>query len=259
MRFFAFISSFLIASTSFCQSVGSKVRMIPSEDGKQYTGVITGINGDKFKVKYDGFEFDSWLLATQFTVLDNKKTETPSTVNGQFKVGDKIKAKDDYNLWLDAEILEVSNGKYKVHYKDYSNSWDQWIPENRIQSITATSSNNANTNTNVAKNPEMIGGIPKIAGTAWSLVNIYDKGKKPGSNFIQRPYLFCKSGRWEMQTPIFQMGNYRVSGNKLTQISDGSDHLTETYIITWNAAEKYMELTSSTTVIRLIYNTTTTC
>jgi hypothetical protein len=27
--------------------------------------------GDSFKIKYDGFEYESWLLANQFTVINN--------------------------------------------------------------------------------------------------------------------------------------------------------------------------------------------
>jgi len=49
------------------QSMGSKVSF-EAADGKTYAGKIIEIEGDKYKIKYDGFEFESWMLKTQFTV-----------------------------------------------------------------------------------------------------------------------------------------------------------------------------------------------
>ena len=62
----------LIVTTAFsiaavCQSVGTKVTLVGT-DGKNYTGSITKIQGGKYLVKYDGFNYTSWLSKNQFSV-----------------------------------------------------------------------------------------------------------------------------------------------------------------------------------------------
>ena len=126
---FSFVTTFACG-----QSIGTKVKMTAT-DGKEYTGVIKAINVDKFNVKYDGVDFEAWLLGTQFTVVTNNSVENPVTQNTGYKVGDKITAKDNVNLWLPAEILEIANGKYKVHYTGYSDLWDAWITGDWIKPL----------------------------------------------------------------------------------------------------------------------------
>lgn len=60
----------LFSETTNVQQVGSKVSFIAS-DGKNYSGTITEMQGDKFKIKYDGFDFSTWLMANQFTVIED--------------------------------------------------------------------------------------------------------------------------------------------------------------------------------------------
>ncbi|MEO7309657.1 MAG: hypothetical protein ABIX01_04620 [Chitinophagaceae bacterium] len=57
------------------QNIGSKVSF-PAIDGKTYTGVINQVLGNSYKIKYDGFNFESWLTRQQFTLLN----ETPAPV-----------------------------------------------------------------------------------------------------------------------------------------------------------------------------------
>ncbi len=72
---FTFFAAFVIYFSAFSQQVGSKVSLSAS-DGKTYTGVITEINDGKYKIKYDGFDFDAWLTNTQFTVTEtNNETK----------------------------------------------------------------------------------------------------------------------------------------------------------------------------------------
>ena len=181
---------------------------------------------------------------------------------GNYKVGDKVQARDDYKMWLPAEIMEIKADQYKVHYTGYSDLWDAWVASDRIKSLApvkvSTAKNNSPSN-NSNSTPEMAGNIPKLKGTAWGVQSIYTKGTTPKYNQVHPVYLFCNTGHFEMQTRYALMGTYSVSGNKLTQISDGSDHLKETYTITWNAAEQYLELTSGTLVIRLKYNKKAAC
>ena len=257
-----FVSLSCFVTTIVCgQSIGTKVKM-KATDAKEYTGVIIGIEGDKFRVKYDGTDFETLLLSTQFTVVTNNSGENTGaqntgTQNTGYKVGDKITAKDRVGNWLPAEIMEIGNGQYKIHYTGYTDYFDGWIPADWIKPLNAKTPATNNSNTEQAKDPEMNGAIPKIVGTAWYCLAIYNKGTTPKNNHVHFPYIFFKDGNYEVQSGgYFSKGKYRVSGNKITQVSDGSDKLTETYTITWNAKEKYMELTSTSgpTVIRLTYN-----
>lgn len=44
----------------------------------------------------------------------------------EFKVGDTLLVKSD-SKWYLAKILEVKNGKYKIHYDDFGSEWDEWV------------------------------------------------------------------------------------------------------------------------------------
>lgn len=70
---FTIITTLIFYATALAQQVGSKVSLVAS-DGKTYTGVIKEIDGEKYKIKYDGFDFDAWLTSSQFTVTENPTT-----------------------------------------------------------------------------------------------------------------------------------------------------------------------------------------
>jgi len=53
--------------------VGSKVSFVAS-DGKTYSGTIKEIQGDQYKIKYDAFDFETWLTKNQFTVVGGSVT-----------------------------------------------------------------------------------------------------------------------------------------------------------------------------------------
>jgi len=104
--------------------------------------------------------------------------------------------------------------------------------------------------------------LPEIIGTSWSLLCIYEKGTQP-KNLLNFPeYLFCKNGNFEfhsLTTSVGQMGTYTIKDNHLVTVNDGADKLTENYTITWNAAEKYLELNDGKLIFRLRYLTKTKC
>lgn len=109
---------------------------------------------------------------------------------------------------------------------------------------------------------EKTGDLPDIIGTSWSLLCIYEKGTQPKFLRIFPEYLFCNNGRWELHSAsngMGQMGTYTVKGNRLTTVHDGTDKLTGNYTITWNAAEKYLELNDGKLIFRLRYRTKTKC
>ena len=265
MKYLFFIlTTFLFFNLSKAQTIGNKVS-IKTGVGNTYTGVITAIQDNKYKIKYDGFEFDAWLTADQFTVTQGTSTQ-PSNNNTNttkqsttFRVGDKVVARDNVGNWLPAEILETDVTKgYKVHYIGYTDYYDAWVGNDRIK---AAGTNKETVKTNetsnqVKKDPEMNGAIPKIIGTAWWLVSIYKKGSTPTRTFTHYPYIFGNNASYEVQIPAsFSKGKYTVKGNQLTEVADGADRLTEVFTLKWNAAGKYLELIGEVMVIRLEYNT----
>src|SRR5674476_736282 len=87
---FILIVIILFYTPAFPQIVGSKVSLT-AVDGKSYTGTITDIQDEKYKVKYDGFDFEAWLTNNQFTVV-NTTTTAPYTTATQTNnlVGSKV-------------------------------------------------------------------------------------------------------------------------------------------------------------------------
>lgn len=101
------------------QQIGSRVSLV-AVDGKSYTGVITEINNGQYKIKYDGYDFSSWLTSTQFTVLNatqpagprnQQQPQQPVEQTGNWKVGDKVDAQDMYNnyAWVPVTIIRVNS------------------------------------------------------------------------------------------------------------------------------------------------------
>lgn len=88
------------------QTVNSKVSM-KDANGKTYTGVITYVRGDKYYVKYDGFDFSAWLSKNQFTVSTAANIITTPDTTGQRGVSRfDVKMTDAQN----AAIPDVSGG-----------------------------------------------------------------------------------------------------------------------------------------------------
>lgn len=135
--------------------------------------------------------------------------------------------------------------------------------------FNACSANDQKSNTDdnqqssiVEKTEEINEDFPEIIGTSWSLLCIYEKGTKPKNLHTFPEYLFCKNGKFEFHSLsnfVGQMGTYTIKGNRLETVNDGSDKLKGSYIITWNAAEKYLELNDGKLIFRLRYKTKTKC
>lgn len=50
-----------------------------------------------------------------------------------YHVHEKVKVKWG-GTWWDAEIIEIKNDQYKIHYDNYGSNWDEWVKTDRIQS-----------------------------------------------------------------------------------------------------------------------------
>jgi hypothetical protein len=103
--FLVLASVFFTAAVS--QTVGSKVSF-PAANGSTYTGIITEVQGNKYKVKYDGFDFEAWLESNQFTVVNALPPSPPvkNTAAGKLKVGDRVECdKAAINSWEKGTIM----------------------------------------------------------------------------------------------------------------------------------------------------------
>ncbi|HEX2608869.1 MAG TPA: hypothetical protein VHK91_15905, partial [Flavisolibacter sp.] len=101
--------------------IGSMVSFT-AVDGKKYTGVIKDIQGNQYKVKYDGFDYEAWLQADQFTSESNQPQTTPITAthtqNESWKVGDKVEAYDMYkDKWYNGTITLVLNDRSPTQWR----------------------------------------------------------------------------------------------------------------------------------------------
>jgi hypothetical protein len=107
-----FVAATILYASLIAQSIGSKVSF-NAADGKVYTGTITGIQGNQYKVKYDGFDYEAWLTANQFTVV-NTNAPAPTTqpqTRQSFKPGDRVEVdKAAINYW--------QKGTIKPHLKN---------------------------------------------------------------------------------------------------------------------------------------------
>lgn len=145
-----FILSFVLVIwclIATAQQVGSKVSF-KAVDGKTYTGIVKEIENSRYKIKYDGFEFESWLERDILTFINLPSAPAAPTQNtqpieqqntlqtsGDFRVGQKVEA---FNSgWWKATILKNGTGKNAgyvfVHYDDYSSASDQWVAEKKIR------------------------------------------------------------------------------------------------------------------------------
>lgn len=73
--FLIFIGIAFSICPSFAQTIGSKVSFTAS-DGKTYTGIVIGLKGAEYKIKYDGSDFEAWLTSGQFILVN---TSIPTT------------------------------------------------------------------------------------------------------------------------------------------------------------------------------------
>lgn len=170
------------------------------------------------------------------------------------QVGDRVEAEWKKGLWYTAKIIEIKNGQYKVRYE--SDGVIQSVPPDRIRQ-TAGGGSTPNTKLRPADGalPNIANGFPVIPGTAWKI----DWGIRGGNVQV---FLFCKSGRWEVVSPmrssgaVSLMGTYELKGNRLvTQNLNGRE--VTNYQMTWK--EGVLELNSGKRVMRLHYNATTAC
>jgi hypothetical protein len=116
-----------IAHAAVC-SVGDKADVLWK--GTWYPATVTKVNDDQSRcfIRYTGYgsEWDEWVGQ------DRIRIKEAGASTAAFGVGDAVEVKWK-GSWYPASVLETKNGKYKIHYDGYSNSWDEWVGPNRIR------------------------------------------------------------------------------------------------------------------------------
>lgn len=126
-----FCTSFLLAAAVHAApvcSVGDSGNVLWK--GKWYPATVNKVNEDQSRcyIHYNGYgnNWDEWVGGDRFS-----KTGGADAGAG-FKPGDSVEVKWK-GSWYAASVLKASNGKYRIHYDQYDNSWDEWVGSDRIR------------------------------------------------------------------------------------------------------------------------------
>lgn len=162
----------MICNSLPAQTVGSKVSLY-DPTGKTYTGVIKDIQGDKYKVKYDGFDFEAWLTTDQFRVLNGNTIDreiNEQAINVRNNAGNNTGTEELHN------IFEFGRAKTWAS-KIFANKLDQ-----KIQGLSAD----------------------EITG----MVNLFHQAKTSSARFYALKSWLCGDRIAVLQTFIEQMNRY---------------------------------------------------
>lgn len=186
----------IIISTFFytyvkCQTIGSRVSF-PATDGKTYTGVIKDIQGNSFKIKYDGFEYESWLMANQFSVIGHSpNTNYTSPSQTEILAGTKISFYGTDGKKYTAIITEKQGNSYKIKYDGYD--FTAWIKREQftIEKVAVNTTTYNQPAQQTTTQPPLYNGPIKSGVTG--LNEILEFGRKQG---------------WASQVQLHSLNNY---------------------------------------------------
>lgn len=105
-------------------------------DGKTYTGIVQEVQGNKYLIKYDGYDFESWLDRDQFSINTVRNIATNTNVKTN------VKQPETFNTNINAaaalkNIYNFGNGKgwSSPLYESKYNSFTQNLSAEQIQSL----------------------------------------------------------------------------------------------------------------------------
>lgn len=130
---FAFIIVTLLYFSVLSQNIGSKVSFV-AVDGKTYTGIINDILGNSYKIKYDGFDHESWLLNTQFNVLNtSSKVNYEQAAQANNTIHSKVIIRGADGKTYTGTIREIRGNKYRVKYEGYD--FEPWLLQTQFTGL----------------------------------------------------------------------------------------------------------------------------
>ncbi|CAG9326059.1 unnamed protein product [Blepharisma stoltei] len=130
------VQEYISHSSSTSYEVGEYVDC-EDEKGVWLNAEILEISGDRLKVHFTNYnkKFDSWVPISNESVLKQWRRGSP------FQLHNRIDVKDTYNKWMEATIVDMNSTQIRVHFKGYTERWDEWINKNseRISEIGSKS------------------------------------------------------------------------------------------------------------------------
>lgn len=120
MKKLILVSAFamIISLSANAQNTGDKVQVLWK--GSWYAATVKEHKDNQWFIHYDGYgnEWDEWVGKERMKVA--------------WKKGDKVKV--EWNgQWYAATILDIGDGKYKIHYEGWGNEWDEWVKPERME------------------------------------------------------------------------------------------------------------------------------
>jgi hypothetical protein len=161
-QLFTFILFATICISGKGQGIGSKVSFLGT-DGKTYTGTVNEIQGNRYKIKYDGYDFEAWATAEQLTVLN-----TVSTTAGS--IGSKVSFTAVDGKKYSGTVKAIQGNQYKIAYDGMN--FEAWLTAGQFSFVE--------TNTTVLQQAPKTQYTPAQNGSLQDLRNIFDFGRAKG-------------------------------------------------------------------------------
>jgi hypothetical protein len=154
LRLLAFLLILLLASCRRAYQVGDHI--LVDWRGDDYPAVIVGIDGpSKFHVHYDGYS-DDWDETIPATRIRNRLSTSPAqaaagpnktrsrpgasasdsaapTPPSVYHAGDRVRVEWHGSIYPATVVNVLADDRYRIHYDNYGNEWDEDIDLNRIQ------------------------------------------------------------------------------------------------------------------------------
>jgi hypothetical protein len=137
-------------------------RLEVRSEGDWYKAKVIDAREGTYRVHYFGFEDsdDEWVTRRDFRTSqvsasnqkprENNASWKPSSHNSNVRASAENRSpaenrsSSEYRIganvevswkgkWYSARILEAKEGRHLVHYAGYDDSWDEWVPDNRIR------------------------------------------------------------------------------------------------------------------------------
>lgn len=127
-------------------------RLEVRSEGDWYKARVVDARGGTYRVHYFGYEDsdDEWVTRREFrtskvSVASNQKRDDNSNWKlSDYRSASESRSSSEYRIganvevnwkgkWYNARILDAKEGRHLVHYTGYDDSWDEWVPNNRIR------------------------------------------------------------------------------------------------------------------------------
>ena len=110
--------------------------------GSWWPAQVVKAKGSKCYVHYDGYDksWDEWVGPARIRITGPAVPSTSTAlapvpavpITGTYAVGEPVLVfwKES---WWPAQVIEVGNNRWRIHYDNYDTSWDEWVGPDRIR------------------------------------------------------------------------------------------------------------------------------